>query len=503
MRCVFCDDDNQFDMMMKTFGIYKLFALFSIVAFVAHAEGERPVKPNIVFILGDDMNRDSWGVYGSVDCKTPHIDRLAGEGVRFDRAYCSVAMCSPFRQELYSGRSPWRTGTLPNHSKSKPDTKSIAHYLKPLGYRVALLGKSHVGPKSSYPFEYIQGAGTKSPNPNPVFLKGALRFIDDCSKDKQPFCLFVASHDSHAPFTTGDRSVYDAASLTIPPYWLDTPELRNELVNYYAEVSNFDSLVGQMRAALEARGLWDSTIFMVCSEQGTQLPFAKWTCYDNGLHTGLVARWAGVTPAGAVAEELVSIADVTPTLVEAAGGKLNPDDCDGRSFLKMLKGKKQVLHPYVIGAFTNCNIIGSRDRIYPIRVLRNKTFSLIYNPNHKNPTTNTTLDAALALLEGKGEAPMSSNVATSWVELSQNNPSAKPMVHKLHHRPEYELYHLANDPCELKNEIGNPEYHAAFEMLERKLHAKLVELGDSDPIVTEISLVKTKDKHSKKKDVKH
>jgi len=104
-------------------------------------------KLNVVFILADDMGRDTWGAYGSKDCQTPNIDRLAEEGTRFERAYCTVAMCAPFRQELYSGRSPWRTGTLPNHSKSVSGTQSIPHYLKPLGYRVALLGKSHVGPK--------------------------------------------------------------------------------------------------------------------------------------------------------------------------------------------------------------------------------------------------------------------------------------------------------------------------------------------------------------------
>ncbi len=110
-------------------------------------------RPNIVFLLADDMNRDTWGVYGSKDCKTPNIDKLAREGMTFTRAYCSVAMCAPFRQELYSGRSPWRTGTLANHSKSVKGTKSIPHYLKAQGYRVALTGKSHVGPKEAYPFE--------------------------------------------------------------------------------------------------------------------------------------------------------------------------------------------------------------------------------------------------------------------------------------------------------------------------------------------------------------
>ena len=125
---------------------------FALISFCFCLEAK---KLNVVFILADDMGRDTWGVYGSKDCKTPNIDRLAKGGTRFERAYCTVAMCAPFRQELYSGRSPWRTGTLPNHSKSAPGTQSIPHYLKPLGYRVALLGKSHVGPKECYPFERL------------------------------------------------------------------------------------------------------------------------------------------------------------------------------------------------------------------------------------------------------------------------------------------------------------------------------------------------------------
>ena len=134
-------------------------------------------KPNVVFILADDMSRDTWGAYGGQDCKTPNIDQLARDGTRFDRAYCTVAMCAPFRQELYSGRSPWRTGTLPNHSKSVAGTKSIVHYLKPLGYRVALLGKSHVGPNECYPFERL-GDVSKRVDANPEPLDKTKAFFD-------------------------------------------------------------------------------------------------------------------------------------------------------------------------------------------------------------------------------------------------------------------------------------------------------------------------------------
>lgn len=444
-------------------------------------------RPNIVFLLADDVNRDTWGVYGSKDCRTPHIDNLAREGMRFDRAYCSVAMCAPFRQELYSGRSPWRTGTLPNHSKSKPDTRSIAHYLKPLGYRVALIGKTHIGPRECYPFEYFTDSG-KGKDQNPFYLETSQKIIDECATSDRPFCLFIASHDGHGPYTTGDPSAYDAENLTIPPYWLDTPELRAELVKYYAEITNFDSLVGLVRGALESRGVWDNTLFVVCSEQGTAFPFAKWTCFDNGLHTGLVAHWTGVTRQGSVVEELVSIADMTPTLVEAAGGVLKPGDCDGKSFLKTLRGEKQTLHKDVFGAFTNCNIIGNRERVYPIRVIRNRSFSLIYNPNHTSLTSNVTIDHALTMLGDPAKS--GTDIASSWVTLARKQPAAEPLVRKLHHRPEYELYHLEKDPFELRNEIDNPEYEAVAEELKAALHARLAALGDRDPIATETGLMK-------------
>ena len=460
-------------------------------------------NPNVVFILADDMSRDTWGAYGGKECKTPNIDRLAKDGARFDRAYCTVAMCAPFRQELYSGRSPWRTGTLPNHSKSVAGTKSVVHYLKPLGYRVALLGKSHVGPNECYPFERL-GDVSKKVDANPETLTKARAFLDDCKKSDNPFCLFIGSHDSHAPFTTGDTSAYDAKKLTVPPYWVDTPQLREEMVKYYAEITNFDNLVGMMRKELEKRKLWDNTIFMVCSEQGTQLPFAKWTCYDNGLRTGFIMRWAGVTRPGSVVKDLVSTADVTPTLVEAAGGILEPGACDGMSFLPLLRGKElEQPRKYVFGAFTNCRIIDNRERVYPIRSIRDRQFSLIYNPNHESITSNVSLSQALKMIQEENAGSKSLNLAASWVPRAKKDNRAKALVHKLHHRPEYELYDLSKDPFELENKADDPSHKKTLARLKKALHAKLAKLGDPDPIATEKSLVGSeggkKKKPSKKK----
>ena len=445
-------------------------------------------KPNIVFILADDMNRDSWGIYGNKDCKTPNIDRIATEGLVFQNLYASVAMCAPFRQELYSGRSPWRTRTLANHSKSTAETKSLPHYLKPLGYRVALLGKSHVGPQQAYPFEKLKGS-SKDNDANDQFLASSAKFIDSATSEQKPFCLFIASSDSHAPFTTGDPSQYSAEALTVPPYWIDTPVMREAMVQYYAEVSNFDSLVGRVEKLLKEKSLWENTIFMVCSEQGSQFPFSKWTCYNTGLHSGMVAHWPGAKTKQV--DQLISLADIAPTLAEAANYTTQENDFDGLSFLKAIKGDDKETRPFVYGAFTNCKIIDNRDRIFPIRVIRNKEFSLIYNPNHQGITSNVTLTSAL---EGK-ELKKKQNqidIASSWVALANKEEKYQSRVKQLHHRPVYEFYNRKLDPYELNNQIDNPEYKAQTEALKSALQKQLQTLGDDDPIDTEKSLVKNK-----------
>ena len=468
-------------------------ALFCLTFFALSASA----KQNVVFILADDMSRDTWGAYGGKDCKTPNIDQLARDGTRFDRAYCTVAMCAPFRQELYSGRSPWRTGTLPNHSKSVSGTKSIVHYLKPLGYRVALLGKSHVGPNECYPFERL-GEVSKKVDANPETLDKAKAFLDDCEKKEDPFCLFIGSHDSHVPFTTGDPSAYDAKKITVPPYWIDTPELREVMIQYYAEITNFDRLVGMMRKELEKRNLWKNTIFMVCSEQGTQLPFAKWTCYDNGLHTGLVAHWSGLSKPGSVIKELVSTADITPSLVDELGGKLEKGAVDGKSFLNLLKGVEDPIHQYVYGAFTNCRIIDNRERIYPIRSIRDKRYSLIYNPNHISITSNVTLTQALNMIEDTKTKPKDHNPTGSWVGKPDKSKIEQALVHKLHNRDEFELYDLQKDPFEMNNLAGIPQYQKIQRRLKNALMAKLKELGDGNPIDTEQGFVSVGSKKGKK-----
>ena len=136
-------------MMIRVFPLL----LSSLVASAGAAE-----KPNLLLFLADDMTYTDLGCYGNPDVKTPAIDQLAREGLKFTRCYNSAPTCSPLRQSLYTGLYPVRNGAHPNHSRVYAGVKSIPHYLEPLGYRVAIVGKRHEAPAAAFPFEYLGGS---------------------------------------------------------------------------------------------------------------------------------------------------------------------------------------------------------------------------------------------------------------------------------------------------------------------------------------------------------
>ncbi len=117
--------------------------------------------------------------------------------------------------------------------------------------------------------------------------------FSDSAKSNKPFCLFACSNQPHSPWNKGDASRYPPADVKLPSYIVDTETVRKHFSNYLAEVTFFDDEVGQIVGMLEKHGLADTTLVMVVSEQGNGFPFAKWTCYDHGLQSAMVARWPG------------------------------------------------------------------------------------------------------------------------------------------------------------------------------------------------------------------
>ena len=467
--------------------------LLSLTA-ILHASGAHAVapaeRPNILIILGDDIDRDMLGPWGG-QAHTPHLDQLAAAGVRLETAYANVAMCAPFRQEFFSGRCAWRTRAIPNHSHSVAGTTSLPHYLRPLGYRVGLLGKKHIAPPTAYPFDNV-GTLPKAADPNPEALRQAKQYITSARDAGDPFCLVIASHDGHGPYTHGDRSRYPPAAVTIPADAIDTPRYRQELAAHLAEVSNLDALVGDLRDLLRQEELTDNTLVLFCSEQGNAFPFSKWTCFDDGLACGIIAALPGVIPANTSCAELTWVADIAPTLLTAAGGTPASFQCDGKSQWDNWLGSHQPVHEYAYGIFANCNIINNRDRIFPIRSIRDTRYTLIWSPRAaEEVTSNVTLTQALRLTQGE-TLQGTPDAAASWILTAGSNAETREqrLVERLHHRPEWALYDREKDPEELQNLAGTAAYASIQHRLQTALQTWLEHWNDRDPVQTEKQFLK-------------
>jgi len=406
-------------------------------------------KPNIVLVIADDHTMRDSGCYGNKVVKTPNIDRLAREGMRFTRAFTATAMCAPTRSVLYTGLYPVRNGAYPNHSRVYPGTKSLPHYLKEVGYRVGLAGKRHIGPVESFPFEYLQRT-----------VAVVDEFIRSCND--QPFCLVIATNDPHAPWKKGGP--YDPAEIELPPYLVDTPETRQAVANYYTDVSSMDEEVGTYIEVIRKHDLQENTLLIYTSEQGAQLPHGKWTCYDVGLAVEFIARWPGWIQPGSVSDAMIHYVDVTPTLIDAAGGK-PIQGLDGTSFLDVLLGKRDQHRNVVYGVHTTRGIIDGSE-CYPIRSVRTATHKYIMNLNADTPFRNV-------LISKDGE-----NYWRSWVEKAKTDAEAARLVTMYQHRPAEELYDLRRDPYELNNIAADPANRELVASLRKRLEDWMRRQGD-------------------------
>ncbi|MEM9159558.1 MAG: sulfatase [Verrucomicrobiota bacterium] len=431
--------------------------VFTLLLFTICAFG----KPNFVFVMADDCTWYEMGCYGG-QAKTPHFDRLAAEGMRFDNCFQSSSTCSPTRHNIFTGQYPFKTGAYPNHTFAKDGTKSVAHYLEPLGYRVAMSGKRHISPREVFPFEYL-GKGQ-----DPEFDK-IEAFVKECSDAGTPFCLFVTSKEPHAPWDKGDPSVYPLDEIVLPATFVDTPETREAMSRYLAEISYFDWQIGETMSLMEKYGLWDNTLFVAATEQGTSLPMAKWTCYDAGIKAGMVARWPGKIEKGSVSASLVEYADLVPTFVAAAGGELDLV-LDGKSLLGVFAAPDTEVRDYVFSQTTTKGILNGSEH-YGIRSVRSLNYKYIWNftPEVKYQNVVTIEEDTKW-----GE----STVFNSWKERAKTDAAAAKKVRAYEWRPEEELYLVSDDVDELNNLADSPEYADVKAKLRKRMVDYMGEVGD-------------------------
>ena len=428
--------------------------LLSVLAACLCAGIASAAQPNLVFIIADDCTFRDVGCYGG-QAKTPNIDKLATEGMRFTRCFQAAPMCSPTRHNIYTGLYPVKSGAWPNHTRVYPHVKSIVQHLTPLGYRVTQTGKTHVGPREVMAFENFGG----SRNPDMKYIDG---LFAETAKGGKPFCLFACSNEPHSPWDKGDASVYPPEKVRLPPYIVDTPVMRETFSRYLAEITYYDGQVGEILGLLDKHGLRDDTLVMVVSEQGNGFPFAKWTCYESGLQSAMVVRWPGKVEAGSETDAMVEYVDVTPTFIDVAGGK-PVSKLDGRSFLPVLTGEANTHKQHVYGIMTTKGIINGTPA-YAIRSVRDTRYKLILNLNHASKFTN-------ACTRSKEFQSMVAKAETG-------DAAAKKLVHAYHHRPAVEFFDLEADPLEMDNLADQSRHAKRIASLRGKLEAWMQEQGD-------------------------
>ena len=329
------------------------------------AEGaEPPAKPNIVFILADDLGAFDLACDGRRDHKTPNLDKLAAAGARFTTAYAAASICSPTRAALMTGQSPARLhittflpgrGDFPSQKLLHPkiaanlaaDAVTLPMLLKADGYATGCFGKWHLGGKGHQPTDHgfdVYHAGKANTTPGrdeggkgEFGLTAAASAFAEKNKDR-PFFVFLSHHSPHIPYTARADRVKENAAAFEP--------------TYAAVVESLDQSVGVLLEKLESLGLAQNTLVIFTSDNGGlhvpelkhervthngPLRAGKGFLYEGGLRVPLLVRWPGKVKPGTVIDAPVQTTDWLPTLIEAVGAK-PPANLDGVSFAGPLTG---------------------------------------------------------------------------------------------------------------------------------------------------------------------
>jgi len=343
---------------------------------VARGEESTPSnrsRPNILWITCEDIN-PHLGCYGYSRARTPNLDRMASEGVRYTHAFSVSGVCAPSRSCLITGMYPTTLGTHHmrcNHTPP-PHVRCFPAYLRREGYYCT----NNV--KTDYQFDVPPDAW------------------DDCSHtahwrnrsrpDKPFFSVFnfTISHESsigdldslHDPLKTRLGALHDPAGVELPPYYPDTEIIRKHWAHYEDVISAVDVQAGDILKQLEEDGLADNTLVFFFGDNGAGLPRAKRWMYDAGIHVPLIVRWPGHIEPGTVSDRLVSFLDFAPSVLSAAGVPI-PGHMQGVPFLGPAAGPPR---PFIFAARDRMD-----ERYDIIRAVRDRRFKYIRNYEPARP----------------------------------------------------------------------------------------------------------------------
>lgn len=449
-----------------------LLAIMIAVIFLAACKSEDPdesTRPNILLLMSDNHSWNHLGCYGDEAVKTPEIDRMAQQGVRFTNAFCSAPSCTPARAAMLTGQDVWRLeeganlwGTLPAHFQVYTDM------LEESGYLVGHSGKGW-GPGNYQ-------AGGWSRNPAGDDYESFEDFYENRAPG-QPFTFWFSSRNPHRPYVANNGDV-DLASVRVPDYLPDNEIVRGDIADYLGEIQAFDKEVGSILDYLKTTGEIENTVIVVCSDNGWQMPRGLANLYDFGTRIPLIISMPERFKGGRIVEDFVNLNDLAPTFLELAGLQ-TPDDMTASSLVNILESNESgIIEPdrdFVVTGRERHAFVRKGGEGYGGRAIRTKDFLFIRNYESDN------WPAGDPPLYGDVDAHMLHYPSPAKVYILKNRD--EPHVTGLFDlafskRPAEELYDLRADPFQMNNVATHADYQEIKKAIEKRLYDYLKRTDD-------------------------
>ena len=433
----------------------------------AQTTAPAPRRPNIIWISNEDMS-PRLGAYGDALARTPVLDRLARESVRYTHAFTTAPVCAPSRAAIITGM--YQTSIGAQHMRTTEDrvpelpgpylavppfyVKAFPEYLRAAGYYTTNRAKTDY--QFGVPFTIWDDLGRNA------------HWRNRADKSQPFFSVFnlEVTHESQifpsSPARQGKPLVTDPAKLQVPPYYPDTPVVRDELARVYDNIADMDGQVGEILKQLDEDGLADNTIVFYWSDHGDGVPRAKRSLYDSGLRVPLMIRWpkalrSTVSP-GSVRDDLVSFIDLAPTVLALAGVEI-PTHLQGRVLIGPSAGPAPDF------------VFAARDRMdieYDMmRSARDARFLYIRNFSPELPY------AGHIIYRNQ------SAIMQEWFRLqAEKKLSGSPALWMRTHRPAEELYDTTVDPHQINNLAAEPAHRATLARMRDAVSAWMARIGD-------------------------
>jgi arylsulfatase A-like enzyme len=449
--------------LFKSNRVGRVFFWFLGFAFLAgpivQAQSVSGEKVNILWLVTEDIS-PYISSYGDSTAKTPNLDRLAREGVRFSNVFSVSGVCAPSRSCLITGMYPTNIGTnnmrtlnpYPNLGFPKysvvlpPEVKMLSELMRRAGYYCTNNNKQDYqfeAPRSGWDESSLKAHWRNRPSGKPFFSVVNIE----------------VTHESRIWGKKNDPLLVDPYKVKIPPYYPESPIIRRDLARMYSNIMEMDKVVGEKLKELEEDGLLDNTIVVWYSDNGGPIPRGKREIYDTGIHVPMIIRYPDKRSAGTVSRELISFVDFAPTTLSLA--KINiPSYLQGQAFA----GDSKAASPRKY-------IYAARDRMDSeydmVRAVRDERFKYIKNfqpekPYVQNIAYRKQMDLMNELLKFEKEGKLK-GVQQLWFRKTKDKE---------------ELFDTQRDPFELKNLAGDPAYKEKLNELRAELEKWMIQTKD-------------------------